>query len=200
MKPNNTKLPFAIMASCLLTFVSAYSDDAQSTGAEGATQQIWEYKAIHRLGGAKQTQRDHLNELGRNGWELVLIDQAGRREYIFKRLVRKVDPDTASNQKLEVSISDEGFSIHGDLISLKELEGRLTGLPDEAQVLIQAEPAVSWGKVVPVIELCEKAGLRIVFVAAPKEEQADGGQPATRPESKSDGSDNPQPESEADSQ
>ncbi|WPJ96050.1 biopolymer transporter ExbD [Coraliomargarita algicola] len=182
MKPTKIKISFAIMATCLSTFALAYSNDAGFQEVEEAKNQKWEYKIIHRLGNSKQTPEGNLNELGRNGWELVLIKQTTEEHlptYIFKRPVNKSQPDVGANQKLapleqkkafEVSITKEELHAHGNLISSKELEKKLLELPDDTKILIRAEPAVAHKELLSVMDLCAKAGLKDVAIATTKAE------------------------------
>tara|TARA_B100000085_G_scaffold160622_1_gene146081 strand:- start:1299 stop:1712 length:414 start_codon:yes stop_codon:yes gene_type:complete len=107
--------------------------------------------------------------------EATLIrEEIKRQELVLQALKEKL---TALEKKnvFEVSITSKGLKAGGKPISIEELEKTLTELPDDAKILIRAEPTVSHKEVVSVMELCTKADLKNVALATTKAEQDSGG-------------------------
>jgi biopolymer transport protein ExbD len=96
---------------------------------------------------------------------------------------------------------DGSIEVDGKIVTDVELAKKLQAI--SVQVLdqplqIRASKESKYQDIVRVIDLCRKSGISDISFATEKipEEQGGTGQPATRSESKSEGSDKPQPESE----
>ncbi len=109
-----------------------------------------------------------------------------------------------SNRESEIIINilkDGTIRVEGKELRGEELIAKLTPIlkrsPDQP-LRIRADGAVKYLVVVEVIDLCQKAGAWNISFATSKTqaEQAGTGQPATAPESKSEGGDKPQPDAE----
>ena len=100
MKTNMTKLIYACVITCFLAFGSALSAENDSTEINEIVYQQWEYKIVYELGNSKLSPDQHLNNLGKDGWELVAVERASENHnanYIFKRPAGKAYPDAGGN-------------------------------------------------------------------------------------------------------
>ena len=103
----------------------------------------------------------------------LLRQEIKKQELLLQALEEKLAALEEKNV-FEVSITSEGLKSQGKPTPLKELENTLTELSDDTKILIRVEPKVSHKEVVSVIELCAKAGLNKVALAATKVEQGSG--------------------------
>lgn len=92
-----------------------------------------------------------------------LRQEIKKQELVLQSLKEKLSALEAGTA-VEVSVSPKGLKLRGNFISPKELEKALTELPDDAKILIRAEPSTAHKEITSVMELCTKAGLKnIVF-------------------------------------